>query len=99
MHEIAFRSLYQPLKAALLSESHAIRHLTLEILMATSPSASPLEASLKQCLKIVDTLLLVENARIRQMHIRKLSTLAQANDDSVSSTYVVDMISQLNVHF
>ncbi|KAI9608174.1 hypothetical protein KEM48_003442 [Puccinia striiformis f. sp. tritici PST-130] len=81
-----------PLKAALLSESHAIRHLTLEILMATSPSASPLEASLKQCLKIVDTLLLVENARIRQMHIRKLSTLAQANDDSVSSTYVVDMI-------
>ncbi|KAI7953954.1 hypothetical protein MJO28_006501 [Puccinia striiformis f. sp. tritici] len=75
-----------PLKAALLSESHAIRHLTLEILMATSPSASPLEASLKQCLKIVDTLLLVENARIRQMHIRKLSTLAQANDDSVSST-------------
>ncbi|KAI9612208.1 hypothetical protein H4Q26_008302 [Puccinia striiformis f. sp. tritici PST-130] len=50
--ESAFRSLYQPLKAALLSESHAIRHLTLEILMATSPSASPLEASLKQCLKL-----------------------------------------------
>ncbi|KAH9449426.1 hypothetical protein KEM48_009240 [Puccinia striiformis f. sp. tritici PST-130] len=101
---VTFESLYQPLKAALLSESHVIRHLTLEILLATSPSASPLEAVLKQCLKIEDTSLLVENARIRQMHIRKLSTMAQANDDSMSSTCVVDitqriLISQLKVHF
>jgi hypothetical protein len=83
--------MYQPLKAALLSESHVIRHLTLEILLATVPPASPLESLLKQCLKIEDTPLLVENARIRQMHIRKLATMVQTNGESVSSTDIVDL--------
>ncbi|KAA1117820.1 U3 snoRNP protein [Puccinia graminis f. sp. tritici] len=101
---LSFESMYQPLKAALLSESHVIRHLTLEILLTTAPPASPLESLLKQCLKIEDTPLLVENARIRQMHIRKLSTMVQTNGESVSSTDIVDLtqrvlIAQLKVHF
>ncbi|WAQ89021.1 hypothetical protein PtA15_10A444 [Puccinia triticina] len=101
---VPFESMYQPLKAALLSESHVIRHLALEILLASSPAESPLEATLKQCLKVEDTPLLVENARIRQMHIRKLATMAQANGESVSLSHVVDitqrvLIAQLKVHF
>ncbi|PLW07629.1 hypothetical protein PCANC_26290 [Puccinia coronata f. sp. avenae] len=101
---LSFDSIYQPLKPALLSESHVIRRLTLEVLLTTSPPAPTLEALLTQCLKIENTPLLVENARIRQMHIRKLSTMAQAHDEAVSSSEAIDMvqrilIAQLKVHF
>ena len=87
---LSFGSIYQPLKLALLPESHVIRHLALEVLLTTGPPTSVLEAILKQCLKIEDTPLLVKNARIRQMHIRKLATMAQANGETASSTEVID---------
>jgi hypothetical protein len=92
---LSFDSIYQPLKPALLSESHVIRRLTLEVLLTTSPPAPTLEALLTQCLKIENTPLLVENARIRQMHIRKLSTMAQAHDEAVSSSEAIDMVQRI----
>ena len=92
---LSFGSIYQPLKLALLPESHVIRHLALEVLLTTGPPTSVLEAILKQCLKIEDTPLLVKNARIRQMHIRKLATMAQANGETASSTEVIDTTQQI----
>lgn len=101
---LSFDSMYEWLKPALLSESDVIRRLAIEILLAVSTPGSPLEALLKQCLKVEEVALLVENARIRQMHIRKLAIMVKSGQNLTPDSAAADiaqriLIAQLKVNF
>ncbi|MBW0476687.1 hypothetical protein O181_016402 [Austropuccinia psidii MF-1] len=99
-----FVSLYPSLEPALLSESGDIRRLALQILLSSSKSNPSLDVLINQCLKIEDTPLLIDKARDRQMHIRKLGIMSQSNNEIRSQDYAVDLvqrilIAQLKVSF
>ncbi|KAG0148535.1 hypothetical protein CROQUDRAFT_75385 [Cronartium quercuum f. sp. fusiforme G11] len=98
-----FDSVYPHLQPALLSESSSVRFQTLTLLASLNEDTVR-EKIIDQCLIIEQTPLLVENARDRQMHIRKLGIMVKSNSSLHEDSKSVDVaqryiLSQLKVHF
>lgn len=83
-------SVYQHLRAAVVSESASVRLQTLKILALLNEE--PVRGEIiGQCLTIEETPLLVENARERQMHIRKLGIMVKSNSAMKEDSEEVDL--------